>query len=58
MEDCEHYWIPQTKADGMEDFRMMNGVERVYATCSECNTRSWFTREQWRAIPAVEAPEG
>lgn len=56
MENCDHYWIPQGTAD-QPDFRMMNGAERVHATCSKCNTRTWFTREQWRAIPAVLPPK-
>jgi|GEM_PF-696229 len=55
--DCAHYWIPQGTAD-KPDFRMMHGIERVHATCSKCNARSFFTREQWRAIPAALPPTG
>ena len=59
-EKCQHYWIPSTtNADGSAQFRMnrhMANVPLVHATCDLCNDRTWFTENQWNAIPAMVRP--
>ena len=59
MTDCAHYWIPNSGQGGEPDFRrnrMMSTTPTMHVMCGRCGCRTWFTEEQWKAIPAVEAP--
>lgn len=48
---CAHVWISNSGQGGEPDFRMNNGAERMHVKCEKCNTRTWFTKPQWNAIP-------
>lgn len=59
QDECNHYWIAPTKEDGSWDFRLnrqMCPVPLLKATCRKCNSRTWFTEEQWAAIPIRSEP--
>lgn len=58
-ETCAHYWIPNSGQGGEPDFRlnrMMSANPLMHVMCDLCGTRTWFTREQWAAIPVTEHP--
>lgn len=56
--ECKHYWIPSNTDDkGNAEFNRYMGKFVTHATCSECNTRTWFTPEQWADIPAKVTPK-
>ncbi len=58
MEECNHIWEP-TDSDEHGDplFRpnrhMWSGL-KAHVVCTECNVRTWMTKEEWRAIPASD----
>lgn len=51
---CVHIWTAAENSDGSIAYRvnqkMWIGV-RVHVTCSECNDRTWMTKEQWESLP-------
>ena len=56
-EECNHYWEPSNvDSTGSAEFRMFMGKPATHATCKVCNTRTWFTKEQWAEIPATSDP--
>lgn len=61
MNECNHYWIPNSGRGGEPDFRlnrMMHPTEPLmHVRCSLCGTRTWVTKEQWAAIPVMSEPE-
>jgi hypothetical protein len=59
--ECQHYWIPNGGKGGGPEFkpnRFMHPTDpMVYAKCSVCGSRVWFTKTQWAAIPVTGGPE-
>ncbi len=56
---CAHYWIPNGGAGGEPEFRanrQMSPDPLMHVKCSLCGDRTWFTQEQWQAIPATMPP--
>ena len=54
--DCKHYWIPNGSRGGEPKFRknrQLSASPLLYARCNICHARTWFTEEQWNAIPAT-----
>lgn len=54
--DCNHIWEPtDTEESGEPSFRknryMWAGL-RAHVCCSECNCRTWLTKEEWDALEA------
>lgn len=50
----EHVWHPGKTSEGDLDFRMNRQMSReslLKVTCEICNTRTWFTKEQWESMP-------
>jgi hypothetical protein len=59
MNECAHYWIPNSGQGGVPDFRVnrqMSPAPIMHVRCSECGARTWFTEKQWREISATLPP--
>ena len=53
--NCKHYWIPNSRG-GEPEFRLNSHLSFspiMSAKCDICNARTWFTKEQWDAIPTT-----
>ena len=54
---CDHYWVPNSGRGGEPDYRAyFPGTLTMHVTCAKCNSRTWFTKEQWHAIPVAAPP--
>lgn len=57
-DDCAHHWVPTAKdARGNAVFRynhQMSSELLTHVKCLKCVARTWFTKAQWDAIPAVQ----
>lgn len=57
-EQCapNHTWVANTGRGGEPDYRAYfpGGKLTMHVMCERCGTRTWFTEEQWKALP--EAP--
>lgn len=45
---------------GEPEFRpapQMSAAPLMHVKCQKCGDRTWFTEEQWWAIPAADAPK-
>ena len=54
--NCKHYWIPNGGRGGEPEFRenrQLSASPLMYARCDICGARTWFTKEQWNAIPTT-----
>ena len=51
--DCAHIWIANSGAGGEPKFRMnrhMSHEPLMHVTCSECNSRTWLSENDWDAM--------
>lgn len=51
--DCEHVWISNSGAGGEPKFRtnrQMSVEPLMHVKCSECNSRTWLTENEWDAM--------
>ena len=60
--DCEHQWVSNSGVGGEPDFRMsrqMSAVALMHVKCFVCGDRTWFTKQQWEALPytSTESPD-
>lgn len=53
MENCRHIWVSSDEDENGEAMFSKSpfGPEPVtHVCCSECNARTWLTKEQWFAL--------
>ena len=61
MTDCNHFWHSNSGRGGMAVFRrnrQMSAEPLMHVRCSECNARTWLTKEQWENANYTTAPVG
>lgn len=59
--ECDHYWIPSLDKNGepllFKHNTQLSPDPVIYAKCSKCGDRTWFTERQWNDIPVRDEPE-
>lgn len=49
--NCKCVWVANSGMGGKPEFkRYGSAMYLMHAKCKICNTRSWFTEEQWNAL--------
>jgi hypothetical protein len=52
--NCTHIWVANSGSGGAPRYRIGMCADPVmHVMCELCGDRTWFTQEQWAAIPSV-----